>query len=163
MAITMTIIWSNCRLCCQMNFWKANCMTSLLHCLIHSQAFRLMELYWFVCCYSKSISLSHPCCVYFLFPAFPFTLSSILCCSSPPSFISFFSPFSSSTEAGCADQHLLHVAPWGRCVGQHQWCCRRADVCLHARQPDSPSSRQKRPDSCRPSRCSLQGWFGRQF
>lgn len=69
----MTIMWSNCRLCCQMNFWKANCMTSLLQCLIHSQAFRLMELYWFVCCYSKSITLSPLLCL--LPPPPPFCLS----------------------------------------------------------------------------------------
>lgn len=62
-----------------MNFWKANCMTSLLCCLIHSQAFRLMELYWFVCRYSKSAATSFihflPLC---LPPSSPLSVCSLL-------------------------------------------------------------------------------------
>lgn len=59
-------------------------MTSLLRCLIHSQAFRLMELYRFVCCYSKSaaLSLSHPA------PSSPsvyLLLLPLLCLLPPPS------------------------------------------------------------------------------
>lgn len=81
--ITMSIKWSNCPLCCQMNFWKANCMTSLLWCLIHSQAFRLMELYWFVCCSSNSTALlSTPLCL-------PPSLS---VCSLPPPHTLLLSP-----------------------------------------------------------------------
>lgn len=164
----MPIMWSNCRLYCQMNFWKANCMTSLIRCLIHSQAFKLMELYWFVCCYSKSTSLS-------LSPAASlslFTSSLFFSVPSPPSdaahhllsiLPSLLTLFPSPTEAGRAYQHLLYVAPWWRCVGQHQRCHRHADVCPHARRPDSPSSSQKRPDSRWPSLCSLQGWVGGQL
>lgn len=95
----MPIMWSNCRLYCQMNFWKANCMTSLIRCLIHSQAFKLMELYWFVCCYSKStsLSLSHPPppspCLpplsSFLFPLLRLTLRTTFCLSYPPFLPSF--------------------------------------------------------------------------
>lgn len=77
----MPIMWSNCRLCCQMNFWKANCMTSLIRCLIHSQAFKLMELYWFVCCYSKSTSLSLTRCL----PLSVYLLSLLVCSLSPMS------------------------------------------------------------------------------
>lgn len=59
----MPITWCNCRLCCQMNFSKANCMTSLIHSLIHCQAFKVMEVYWFVCCCSKPTTLSSTLCL----------------------------------------------------------------------------------------------------
>lgn len=147
-----TITWSNCRLCCRMNFKEANCMTSLLHCLIHSQAFRLMELYWFVSCEAQ---LSLPLMLCLFYPGFISSLKS----SSSMSLYNFhhFPPIFS--EAQWADQHLLHVAPWWGYLEQHQHQLRRADVCLHARRPDCPRACQKRPDSHRPSLCSLQGWI----
>lgn len=53
-----------------MNFWKPNCWTSLLYCLIWSQAFRLMELYWFVCFDSQSLPPRLP----FVSRVYPFIL-----------------------------------------------------------------------------------------